>query len=61
MSTETNEFPEDEHIGQDGHPLALLGRYALGTLDPDEVEQVTRHVQHCRTCRAELAAYDEVV
>lgn len=61
MSTETNEFPEDEAIEQDMHPVALLGQYALGALDPIEVERVTRHVQHCPTCRVELAGYDEVV
>jgi len=61
VSTETNEFPDEEEIGQDGHPVVLLGRYALGALDPDEVELVARHVQNCPTCRAELAGYDEVV
>ena len=61
MSTETNEFPGDEDIDSSGHPIALLGLYALGTLDPDEVEVVTRHVQNCPSCRAELAGYDEVI
>ncbi|HEX5167048.1 MAG TPA: anti-sigma factor [Thermomicrobiales bacterium] len=61
MSTETNEFPEDDEIEHDGHPVALLGRYALGALDPDEVELVARHVQSCPACRAELAGYDEIV
>ncbi len=61
MSTETNEFPEEEDVDSSGHPIALLGLYALGTLDPDEVETVTRHVQTCVSCRAELAGYDEVI
>ena len=61
MSTETNEFPDDDEFDQDGHPVGLLGRYALGTLDPDEIELVTRHVQNCLSCRVELAGYDEVV
>ena len=61
MSTETNEYPNDEEPNQDGHPAALLGSYALGTLDPAEMELVTRHVQRCPACRAELAAYDDVV
>lgn len=61
MSTETNEFPEDENFEQDGHPVGLLSQYALGALDPDEIELVARHVQSCLSCRAELAAYDEVV
>ncbi|MGH9173342.1 MAG: zf-HC2 domain-containing protein, partial [Vicinamibacterales bacterium] len=61
MSTETNEYPNDEELKQDGHPVALLGHYALGALDPDETELITRHVQRCAGCRAELATYDEVV
>ncbi len=61
MSTETNEFPDEQEDEQDGHPVALLGQYALGVLDPDEVELVARHVQQCQTCRIELAGYDDVV
>ncbi|HYI15841.1 MAG TPA: zf-HC2 domain-containing protein, partial [Thermomicrobiales bacterium] len=61
MSTETNEFPESEDIDTPGHPVALLGLYALGTLDPDELEVVTRHVQSCASCRAELDGYDEII
>ena len=61
MSTETNEFPEDDDIDSGGHPVALLGLYALGTLEPDEVELVTRHVQNCPSCRAELSSFDEVI
>ncbi len=61
MSTETNEFPEDEDIDVAGHPVGLLGLYALGTLDPDEIEIVARHVQTCMSCRAELDGYDEII
>jgi hypothetical protein len=61
VSTETDEFPESEDIDPAGHPVALLGLYALGTLDPDELEVVTRHVQSCASCRTELAGYDEII
>lgn len=61
VSTETNEFPDEETIEQDGHPVALLAQYALGVLDPEEVELVARHVQNCLSCRAELAGFDEIV
>lgn len=61
MSTETNEFPEDEELDADGHPIALLGRYALGVLDPDENELVARHIQTCQHCLAELAGYDGAI
>jgi hypothetical protein len=61
VSTETNEFPEDDESEHAGHPVALLSRYALGALDPDEVELVARHIQSCPACRAELAGYDEIV
>jgi hypothetical protein len=61
VSTETNEFPESEEDETVEHPTALLGLYAVGALDSDEVEYVTRHIQSCLSCRAELADYDEVV
>jgi hypothetical protein len=61
VSTETNEFPESDEIDSDGHPTGLLGLYALGALEPDEVEAVTRHVQTCMSCRAELDGYDGVI
>lgn len=61
MSTETNEFPDDGERGAGEHPVALLGRYALGALDPDENEFVARHIQTCLLCRAELARYDEAI
>lgn len=61
MSTETNEFPESKQPEQDGHPVDLLGQYALGVLDPDEVELVARHIQSCPSCRATLSGYDNVV
>jgi hypothetical protein len=61
VSTETNEFPESEDNETVEHPTALLGLYAVGALDSDEIEYVTRHIQSCQNCRAELADYDEVV
>jgi hypothetical protein len=41
--------------------MSLLGRYALGVLDPDENELVARHVQTCQVCLAELAGYDDAI
>ncbi|MDP8908495.1 MAG: anti-sigma factor [Chloroflexota bacterium] len=42
------------------HTLELLPGYALGVLDPEETEQVARHIQGCRVCRAELDAFERV-
>lgn len=57
---DVNETPTEEDSETDGHVSRLLAGYALGALDPHEMEQVTRHVQRCLTCRAELAEYDAV-
>lgn len=61
MSTETNESPENLDGDASEHPTALLGLYALGALDSDEIEYVTRHIHSCDYCRTELAAYDDVI
>lgn len=39
----------------------LLGAYALGILEPDEQEAVSRHLDQCPDCRFELAQMDGVV
>jgi hypothetical protein len=44
---------------QDGHVRSLLPGYALGVLDPEEMELVARHVQSCPFCLEELGAYEE--
>jgi anti-sigma factor RsiW len=38
----------------------LLGAYALDAVDPDEAEQVERHLAICARCRAEVADHREV-
>jgi anti-sigma-K factor RskA len=39
---------------QEGHVDDLLDAYALGALEPGEVEHVERHLQTCDACRALL-------
>lgn len=34
------------------HVETLVDAYALGALEPDEVDVVERHVEHCASCRA---------
>jgi hypothetical protein len=51
---------EDVSLDRDDHVTLLLAGYALGALDPDETELVTRHVQRCDACRDELAGYEAV-
>lgn len=48
---------ETEH----GHILDLIPAYALGSLDADEMAQVTQHLPDCAACREELDAYQQVV
>jgi len=36
-----------------GDCRTLLGGYVLGALEPDEVEEVRRHLSHCSACAAE--------
>jgi anti-sigma-K factor RskA len=38
----------------------LLPAYALGSLDADEAAAVTRHLESCAACRAELAVWRQV-
>ena len=39
---------------QDPHVTDLIPAYALGALEPDEVDAVERHLATCAACRAEL-------
>ncbi|WP_158880404.1 anti-sigma factor family protein [Amycolatopsis anabasis] len=43
-----------------GHGTPLVGAYALGLLDDIETRETERHLAGCATCRAELAALEEV-
>lgn len=40
--------------------LELIPAYALNVLEEEEAEVVGRHLTGCETCRAELAAYNQV-
>jgi anti-sigma factor RsiW len=42
------------------HVSGLLAGYALGALEPDETEQVLRHLAGCSRCQAELQDYQVV-
>jgi hypothetical protein len=56
-------YPSEVHEepgAEEHHVLRLLAGYALGALDPEETERVTRHLARCASCRAELAGYEEV-
>src|SRR5690242_21121127 len=37
------------------HDRDLLGAYALGVLDPDEITAIDQHVASCPACREDLA------
>lgn len=41
---------------QEPHVTDLIPAYALGALEPDEVDLVERHLEGCATCSAELRA-----
>ncbi len=43
------------------HVKDLLPAYALGSLDDEEMVQVSEHLSNCPECRAELAAWQAVV
>ncbi len=60
MSDETRDHPNQNGSDTDPHVTELLGGYAIGGLDPDEMVLVARHVQRCAECRDELAAYEKV-
>jgi anti-sigma factor RsiW len=42
------------------HDRELLGAYALGVLDPDEVHAVDVHISSCAECRQDLAGLREM-
>jgi anti-sigma factor RsiW len=42
-------------VSEHAHDRDLLGAYALGVLDPDEVSAVEAHLAGCTDCRQELA------
>jgi anti-sigma-K factor RskA len=48
-------------MASEEHVLDLLPAYALDSLDEQEHMQVAEHLTSCESCRAELAAYHEVV
>jgi anti-sigma factor RsiW len=43
------------------HVFDLIPAYALGCLDPDEVNQVEKHLAQCAVCREERTSYQSVV
>ena len=45
---------------QHTHILDLLPAYAIGGLDPDELQRVEEHLLSCSICRNELSAYQAV-
>jgi hypothetical protein len=57
---DVDEMPEEQDVDTDGHVRRLLAGYALGALEPDDMELVARHVQRCASCRAELAELESV-
>ncbi|MEU4195933.1 zf-HC2 domain-containing protein [Kribbella sp. NPDC026611] len=42
------------------HDRTQLGAYALGALEPGEVQEVDQHLATCAECRAELADLNEI-
>ncbi len=47
-------------MSEQEHVVDLLPGYALGSLDDDEKQAVTRHLSGCDDCRAELLAFQAV-
>ena len=47
-------------MSADTHTIELLPAYALDSLDEAETVRVTEHLATCPSCRAELAAYEEI-
>lgn len=45
---------------QDPHVTDLIPAYALGALEPDEVDAVERHLAHCAVCSADVRAYGDI-
>jgi anti-sigma-K factor RskA len=43
------------------HVIDLLPGFALGCLDEEDLQAVTRHLSRCATCRQELGLYRETV
>lgn len=43
------------------HVVDSLPAFSLGSLDPEEQIQVSRHLEICAFCQAELRAYQEIV
>lgn len=48
-------------MGSEGHVFEDLPAYALGSLEPEEVQRLASHLETCSTCREELQAYLSVV
>lgn len=45
---------------QDPHVTDLIPAYAVGSLEPDEVDAVERHLANCHQCRAEARQFARV-
>jgi len=45
----------------DEHVFDLIPAYALGCLDPDELNQVEKHLAQCAVCREEWTSYQAVM
>jgi anti-sigma-K factor RskA len=53
--SDTHRNAEDRDCGGD------VAAYALGALEPPEVDEFLHHLKSCAICRDELAAFEEVV
>src|ERR1700687_3155339 len=45
----------------ENHVTDLLAAYALGSLETDEKQEVSRHLQHCDSCQAECQTSQETI
>lgn len=45
---------------KDTHVFESLPAYAIGSLDPDEAQQVADHLAACTLCRQDLTAYEAI-